>query len=631
MYKRFNFITGIILENKLAFAGFFVLSCLQSLLGLLVPYLSKLQIDQLENRYENIFNIFYFNPATVFILIISVGILFDLLGNMLSFASSVLRDGLDYKTSVRLEKELFDRIKRFDIGFMLNPRNRRIANSLMNSTYLINNLLNFSYNQIGLVVSIFGVLPIVAYFNFGIFAVLILSGLVQILLISYQSKQKMLTTVLRERCLSRLWQLQNLLFYQAHNIANADRSGFVFKKYYDAKNRNYEMERKEGYLYHKYSILDFILRNFSYFLAASYAGLQVIGGDMTIGSFVMILMYISILQSFFGKITETVSEFSSIRINLNKLDFFMNLKPRLNLDKIIKIKKLISGDIVFQNVSFSYPSFYAEEIDYIKSIIDSEESLKRKYSYMFSFEDLAEWKEIIVQGKEKIPLVLKSINVEFCKGEITALVGRNGSGKTTMANLITRNYDPSKGRVMVGDRDLVNLEPDFIRKCVGVIPQEPFLLDSFSIRENISFGVTNKKMDKKIWSILDILGIKKEIAALPKQLNSIVGEDVRLSGGQSQLISIARVLMQDRPIIIFDEGTNQLDAEHEARIMDILKRVKEDRVVIMITHRMTTARKADKICVLDRGKIIEIGNHADLLNKPKGIYKKFWNLQIAGE
>ncbi|MCK5475354.1 MAG: ABC transporter ATP-binding protein [Candidatus Pacebacteria bacterium] len=617
------------MQNKILFAIFFVFSAFQAGLFLLIPYFSKLQIDQLEDRSGNLFGIFYTSPEIIFVIIIFLAVLANLLERLTGIFSSIYNRKINYICSIKIEKELYDRIEKFDVGFMQNPRNRRIVNSSLNLTYIIQRLADFISSQFRTIITVFGILPIMAYFSLEIFAVAVFFGIVQIMIIRARTKKDVLLALAEDRTMSKFWQLQNLIFYQLQNIANIDDSNFIMEKYWNLRKKKYEIRMKIENLYEKYSILEVVSQNFTYAFTAIFAGYQVTAGNLTIGSFTMLLLYTASLQSVFNEISSVIPDWKIISVQFHKLGFFLNLKTRLNLNSIKNIDDSIEGEIVLKNVSFSYPNFYKQEKEYIKSIIEKEEKLKKKAVGSWYIEDLAEWEEIISKQHKKMPQVLKEVNCVLEKGKITALVGRNGSGKTTLVNMITRNYDPKEGNIKIGNNELLNIEPKYLKKFISIIPQEPFLLESFSIRENISFGRSDKNTDKKIWELLKILDLEKDIKKLPKKLNSIIGDDVQFSGGQSQLLSIARVLMQDRPIVVFDEGTNQLDAEHEAKIMDILKGLKKEKTIIMITHRMTTARKADKIYVIDKGKIVETGKHQELIKKKRGLYKKFWDLQVV--
>ncbi len=629
MQQAYKTIFRIIYENKYIFCCFFIINVIRSGLEILFPYFSKLQIDQLENRYTSFFNIFYVNPELIFALIVFIIIVSNVFKSVFSIISGLLYSKINYDCSVKIEKDFYERVEKFDVGFMQNPRNRRIANNSIDMLFMTRNLLDFSSEQIGIIISILGILPVIAYFSPSIFLVILITGAIQIIIIKARTKKDKILNIIEGKISSHLWELRNLIFYEFHNIANIDSSNYVINKYWELRKKEYLLEMKSYKIREKYSVAGLVSQNFSYMFIAIFVGHEVMTGNSTIGTFTMLMLYAGNVQNVFEDIARTVSNLSSMAIQFHKVDFFMNLKPRLKLNLIKNIKQPILGNIIFNNASFNYPSFLKEEKEYIKSIIKEEKKIKKKKGSGWEFDDISEWKNILKEKERKMPLVLKKINIEFKANEITALVGRNGSGKTTLANLIIRNYDPIKGNISIGGINLVNLDPHYIKKYVSIIPQRPFLLESFSVRENVYFDNKNKKIDNLIWDIFERLDLKKDIEKLPKKLDSIIGDDIQFSGGQSQLLSIARVLIQNRPIIIFDEGTSQLDAEHEAKIINILNDVKFGKTIIVITHRMTTARKSDTIYVIDDGRIVENGRHDVLVKRSDGLYKKFWDLQVV--
>jgi ATP-binding cassette subfamily B protein len=176
--------------------------------------------------------------------------------------------------------------------------------------------------------------------------------------------------------------------------------------------------------------------------------------------------------------------------------------------------------------------------------------------------------------------------------------------------------------------EMTTVHPHDLHHAVAHVAQHPFVLESFSIRENLTIGATRDIPDAEAWRTLEDLGVAAAVRALPRGLDSVIGDEVRLSGGQSQLLVIARALLQQRPFVLLDEGTNQLDAEHEAKVAHALRSLRAHAAVLLITHRMTTARKADRIYVLDQGRIVQQGRHADLV-EADGLYRTFWNLQVV--
>ena len=223
--------------------------------------------------------------------------------------------------------------------------------------------------------------------------------------------------------------------------------------------------------------------------------------------------------------------------------------------------------------------------------------------------------------------MLKNFNLTLKNRSITAVIGRNGAGKTTYSNLLLRLYDTESGEISINGVSMRRINPINLRKYISVLTQENFLIDSFSIRENLLLGVNREVSEEELKKLMEKFMFLEKIQSMPKGLDTILGDDIQLSGGQRQLLSIMRIYLQARPIIIFDEGTNQLDAEHEGMVMNLLQEMKVRSTILMITHKLTSARRADQIYVLDDGHITESGTHTELLEK-NGFYSKFWKLQV---
>jgi ABC-type multidrug transport system fused ATPase/permease subunit len=163
----------------------------------------------------------------------------------------------------------------------------------------------------------------------------------------------------------------------------------------------------------------------------------------------------------------------------------------------------------------------------------------------------------------------------------------------------------------------------------SIVSQDPFILDGiFTIRENLLLGVARATSDEVLWKLLEDFGLAKKIRSFRLGLDTPLGWDIDLSGGQRQLIVIIRVILQDRQILIFDEGTSQLDAENEMLVMKRLLERKSNKIIIFITHRLSTVRKADTILCLEKGKISDMGNHGELLARDS-LYKKFYEMQMS--
>ncbi len=218
---------------------------------------------------------------------------------------------------------------------------------------------------------------------------------------------------------------------------------------------------------------------------------------------------------------------------------------------------------------------------------------------------------------------LSNISFTLEPGTVTAIVGSSGSGKSTIARLLLRFFDPSKGRITLGGADLRQIASTELYRRIGFVLQEVRLINA-SVRENIALGRPSASQ-QEIEDAARAANIHDRILSLPRGYDSVVGEDAQLSGGERQRVSIARAVLLDPPILVLDEATAAADASNEVAIQDALSRFAQGRTLLVIAHRLDTIMHADRILVLENGAIVEQGNHASLLAE-QGRYARLWTL-----
>jgi ATP-binding cassette subfamily B multidrug efflux pump len=227
------------------------------------------------------------------------------------------------------------------------------------------------------------------------------------------------------------------------------------------------------------------------------------------------------------------------------------------------------------------------------------------------------------------PLVLKNVNLKVPAGKSLAIVGPTGSGKSTLVDLIPRIYDAEPGSVLIDGRPIREFPLELLRKNVGFVPQETFLF-SDTIRENVAFGAVDAS-DAEIRAAADAASIANEIEEFPEGFNTMVGErGITLSGGQKQRTAIARALLRNPKILVLDDALASVDTQTEDRILHHLRRLMQGRTTVFISHRVSTVRDADQIAVLDKGEIVELGNHEELIAR-NGYYTELYNKQLLEE
>lgn len=324
-----------------------------------------------------------------------------------------------------------------------------------------------------------------------------------------------------------------------------------------------------------------ILRNLTTLAILWFGARHVLSGEMTVGALIAFQMIASQSMGPILRISSLWQQFQQVGIAVRRLGDLMNapVEPVMNPDKSSLPR--LQGNIRLENVSFRY--------------------------------------------LQDAPRVLDEVSFEIRQGMTIGIVGRSGSGKSTLAKLMQRLYLPESGRVFVDGHDLAQVDPSWLRRQISVVPQESFLFGG-TIRENIAVRVPNAPMPQVI-AAAKLAGAHEFISAMAEGYDTPVGErGTALSGGQRQRLALARALITDPRILILDEATSALDYESERIIQDNLARMSEGRTVILVAHRLSMLRGADRILVMDKGRLVEFGNHDELVAQA-GVYRHLYQQQ----
>lgn len=292
----------------------------------------------------------------------------------------------------------------------------------------------------------------------------------------------------------------------------------------------------------------------------------------------------------------------------------------------------VDGDIVFEEVSFDYNALSGGLLTDVERVGEAGERTKSGRAPKSEEQDekappaapTEAEREVKHQARE---WALRGVSFHIQPGELVALVGPSGAGKTTMTYLIPRLYDPTEGRICIDGHDLRDVTLDSLAENIGMVTQETYLFND-TIKNNLLYAKPDAT-DDEIHAAAKAANIHDFIMGMPEGYNTVAGErGYRLSGGEKQRIAIARVILKDPRILVLDEATSHLDSESEALIQEALSRVMENRTAIVIAHRLSTVRSADEILVMDRGQIVERGTHDDLLAQG-GLYAELHETQFG--
>ncbi|EFC42079.1 predicted protein [Naegleria gruberi] len=334
--------------------------------------------------------------------------------------------------------------------------------------------------------------------------------------------------------------------------------------------------------------------NASIILVLWFGGRLVVDGEITVGSLISFIMYTLLVAASFGVLSGLLVELfraleATVRVYnlLQRIPAIERRNPNVMESDTRELPKL-NGHIVLHDVSFAYPS-------------------RTEHS------------------------VLNKINLEMSPSSILALVGRPGQGKTTIVSLLQRFYDPNDGQITLDGVPLTQIDPVWLRKNIGLLTQDPAMF-SASIRENICYGWTGDEAptDEQVMEASKKANVHEFISNFKDGYDTIIGErGVRLSASERQRIAIARILLKDPKILILDEYSHSLEVQYDSQVQQALNSLMNGRTVIVIAHKLATVIKANKVCVIEEGSVVEQGEHFNLLQKG-GLYKQVVERQLVG-
>jgi subfamily B ATP-binding cassette protein MsbA len=532
------------------------------------PALDKIFI---ERRYEYL----QYLPLGVFFLFILKG--------LISFGQSYLMRSAGMKLIRELRNRLFSHIIYLPLSYFQRESSGIVISRIMNDAQKMNQLVSGVLREfvveVPTVLILFGV---AVYRSWQ----LTLVSLILVPLIAFSARKfgKGLKkkTKKAQKNVSLLTHRINESIAGSRIVKIFNREDTMSLKFFDENQKFYREAIRGVRLRQSALVVVDLVTGFGIALVLWFGGNMVIKGTITSGDFASILVAIYMMFSPLKKIGEAYGDLQECVASFERVDSLFNaMKEEQGGEKVRGFEQ----GIALEDVTFKYP-----------------------------------------EGSFPI---LQGLNLEIRKGEVVAIVGRSGVGKSTLVDLIPRFIKPSGGRITLDGRDINTLDVHSLRELIAVVSQDVLLFND-SIRENIAFGRPGAA-EKEIVEAARMAYADEFINELPEKYNTVIGErGLKLSGGQRQRIAIARAILKNPPLLILDEATSSLDSVSEALVQKALEKLTKDRTTIVIAHRLSTIINSDRIVVLDKGRIAGIGTHSQLLAE-NDIYRELHNTFAASK
>ena len=613
------------------YKSIFVLMSLSGIISgassVLIPLLLKLETDQLVEQNTRIIFWSEIWAFQVFLIILWCIVLVNILETCLSSLSSIILNSKEDLLRNEVQFHLFKRMKNMEIGTAMSNRYKYLTEIVDQSIQnLTNTLTNIPKSTIQFVIEIVGITLIYLYFDIRLLFVVIFSALIAYILekitrnISKKYEVHWKFSLWRE-----VWRYARLFL---QNFAPLSMSwGLLstlsnYEKVLKEENKHTIKRDFSNFFWNLNTLINYNIRDVILKVIVGY------GVFMWTNSVGMVVLVVTSM----GTIWNLISSILSLHIHYKQILF--------DQESLILLFQIIASvwdkpwvwkieNIAFQKVSFTYPNLAYCEKEYIQIVKKYfSDKTRSQYSHLDTqMEYLIDTLEDDM--KTEYPTTLTSISLSFNKGKVYGIVGKNGAWKTTLMYLLAWFYRGYKGEILMNWEKTRNISNDFFLTHISFLTQSPFMLDWWtSIRENIFLWVDTDNKEAQAWRYFEKFWLAKKIQKLKKWIDSEIWNDVDFSGGEIQLLTFIRLLLQDRDVIILDEGTNQLDAENEILVLNELLRYKQDKIIIFITHRMSTISKVDEIYCIENNSISHNGNHQSLLWDANNPYARFYKAQV---
>lgn len=509
-----------------------------------------------------------------------------LLSALFSFVQHFIMATITLKTSKRMRQELSQKLNRVPLSYFNRTPQGDILSRITNDvSTLQQGLSNGLPTFVSSLAQFLGCLVMMFVTEWRLALCVIATTIVGFLIVAVILKKSQKHFVARQKSLGDLnGYIEEM--YTGHSIVRVSRAGEQTKQDFDGYNKQvYNANWKSQFLSGIMQPLMNIVGNLGYVAICVFGAVLAIQGVINFGVIVSFIIYVRLFTSPLTQIAQAMTNLQTAGASAHRIFEFLGEKELADETHLPKLLQAPQGEVEFKNISFAYPDTPQKTI-------------------------------------------IKNFSAHIQPGQKVAIVGPTGAGKTTLVNLLMKFYNITDGDILIDGKSIHDIKRDDVHNIFGMVLQDTWLFEG-TVRENLVYNLQNIT-EERLNEVCEVCGVKHFIDSLPDGFDTVLMDGTAISAGQKQLLTIARAMLQDSPMLILDEATSSIDTRTEIIIQNAMDELTKDRTSFVIAHRLSTIKNADVILVIKDGDVIEQGNHNQLLAK-NGFYAELYNSQFANE